>query len=131
MKLKKIIIVVLFLSYISCSKNEIEVPKNNLIGTWKLAEVLADPGDGSGIFNPVNSNKNLIFQTDGTLTSNGEICNMSIQSNTNSTGTFSVTNSTINAINCPNSNIKYVMNGNTLILTYFCIEPCKSKYIKQ
>ncbi len=121
---------VIILTVISCSKNNDNTSSNLLKGAWKLTEVLADPGDGSGTFNSVNSNKKLIFSNDVNLSSNGEICDMSIETNVSSTGTYSEATSTINSTNCPNNIIKYELNGNTLILIYPCIEPCKAKYTR-
>jgi hypothetical protein len=130
MKTKILALAVIILTVISCSKNDDDTSSNLLKGTWKLTEVLADPGDGSGTFNSVNSNKNLIFSNSGNLSSNGVICDMSIETNVSSTGTYSEVNSTINSTNCPNNTIKYELNGNTLILIYPCIEPCKAKYTR-
>jgi hypothetical protein len=130
MKTKILALAVIILTVISCSKNDDDTLNSLLKGTWKLTEVLADPGDGSGTFNSVNSNKILIFSNGGNLSSNGVICDMSIETNVNSTGTYSEVNSTINSTNCPNSTIKYELNGNTLILIYPCFEPCKAKYTR-
>jgi hypothetical protein len=128
MKTKILVLAAIILTAISCSKNDDDTSNNLLNGTWKLAEVLADPGDGSGTFNSVNSNKNLIFSNGGNLSSNGAICDMSIETNASSTGTYSEVDSTINSTHCPNITLKYELNGNTLILIYPCIEPCKAKY---
>lgn len=116
---------------LSCNKGDEKIITNtNIVGSWKLVEVLEDPGDLSGTFISVNSNKTIIFNNIGKITSNGSMCDMSIESNTYSSGTFSEINSTINPSNCKNSLIKYELDGNTLILIYPCIEPCKAKYIK-
>lgn len=126
MKTKILFFTVIILTVFSCSKDG----RNELQGTWKLTEVLADPGDGSGTFIPVSSNKKLIFSNDGNLSSNGDICDMSIESNENSTGTYLEANATINSSHCPDYTITYILNGSTLILVYPCFEPCKAKYIK-
>lgn len=130
MKTKFFAYATIILTLIYCNKNEDEVATNPILGTWELKEILADPGDGSGKFNPVNSNKKLTFNKDGSLTSNGSICNMSIESSVSSNGTYNETNATINASNCQNFTIKYEVTGNTLILNYQCIESCKAKYYK-
>lgn len=130
MKKKIITLAVIILTVISCTKNDDNTSSNLLKGTWKLTEVLADPGDGSGTFNSVNSSKNLIISNGGNLSSNGAICDMSIETNVSSTGTYSEVNSTINSANCPNNTIKYELNGNTLILIYPCFEPCQAKYTR-
>ena len=131
MKTKILALAVIILTLISCSKNDDDTSSNLLIGSWKLTEMLIDPGNGSGTFNSVNSNKNLIFSNGGNLSSNGAICDMSIETNVGSTGTYSEVNSTINSTACPNNTIKYELKGNTLILTYlFCREPCRAKYTR-
>ena len=128
---KGIVVFGMLFFLLSCSKSDEKIIANmSIVGSWKLIEVLADPGDLSGTFVSVNSNKTLVFSNTGKITSNGLICDMSIESNTNSFGTFSETNSTISPINCNNSIINYELKGNTIILIYPCIEPCKAKYIK-
>ena len=125
MKISFAILVILsFLT--SCKKND----RGSLTGTWELKEVLMDPGNGSGVFTAVSSDKNLIFHTNGNVTSNGIICDMSIESNTSTTGTYSENDSTIISATCQNLIIKYELSGDTLILKYPCIEACKAKYTK-
>lgn len=130
MIIKNLTLAMFISTVISCSKTEDITSSNLLKGTWKLTEVLADPGDGSGTFNSVNSNKKLIFSNGENLNSNGVICDMSIETILSSIGTYSEVNSTINSTNCPNNTIKYELNGNTLILIYPCIEACKAKYTR-
>lgn len=114
----------------SCSKKESETNLTSVVGRWKLTEVLMDPGDGSGTFMSVNSDKTLIFDNNGNVTSNGLICDMSIGINSNSSGIYSVPNASINSSSCPNTTLQFELINNTLILIYPCIEPCKAKYIK-
>ncbi|MEC3881619.1 hypothetical protein [Parapedobacter sp. 10938] len=113
---------------LSCSKTSSE-----LVGKWRLVELLADPGDGSGKFRPVSSKKVLEFYSDGTLKSNGEICFMNQESNTPTTGTYSMTDSTIAGEKCKDSphKITFEKKGTTLILNFPCIEPCRAKYRKE
>ncbi|MFZ4105456.1 lipocalin family protein [Flavobacterium sp.] len=130
MKTFYLLISIVLITLTSCSKKENQATSNVLVGSWKLTDILLDPGNGSGTFVPVSSNKTLIFNTNGNLTSNGNICDLSIESNTSSTGTYSESNSTINSASCQNTSIIYEVIGTTLILNYPCIEPCKAKYIK-
>ena len=130
MKTFYLLISIVLITLTSCSKKENQATSNVLVGSWKLTDVLLDPGNGSGTFVPVSSNKTLIFNTNGNLTSNGNICDLSIESNTSSTGTYSESNSTINSASCQNTSILCEVIGTTLILNYPCIEPCKAKYIK-
>ncbi len=124
---KSIHLLTLLVLLFSCHKNEEELAPASLVGTWKLTEVLADPGDGSGTFQPVSSNKKIVFINDNKVTSNGSLCDMSTESNSSTTASYSEATHTID---CQNRPVQYELNGNTLILTYFCIEGCQAKYIK-
>ena len=129
--MKKSIVVLLLLSLLfSCNKNDQESATASLVGTWKLTEMLEDPGDGSGTFKPVNSNKKIVFVNNNQVTSNGILCDMSINSDTFTEGSYSETTKTINPSDCQNLTINYEVNANSLILSYRCIEGCKAKYIK-
>ena len=125
MKTSFAILVILSL-FTSCKKNK----RDSLTGTWELKEVLMDPGNGSGVFTAVSSDKNLVFHTNGNVSSNGIICDMSIESNTSTSGTYSVIDSTIISATCQNLIIKYEVSNDTLILIYPCFEACKAKYTR-
>jgi hypothetical protein len=125
MKISFAILVILSL-FTSCKKNK----RDSLTGTWELKEVLMDPGNGSGVFTTVGSDKNLVFHTNGNINSNGIICDMSIESNSSTSGTYSAIDSTIISSTCQNLIIKYEVSGDTLILIYPCFEACKAKYTR-
>ena len=125
MKTSFAILVILSL-FTSCKKNK----RDSLTGTWELKEVLMDPGNGSGVFTAVGSDKNLVFHTNGNVNSNGIICDMSIESNSSTSGTYSAIDSTIISATCQNLIIKYEVSGDTLILIYPCFEACKAKYTR-
>ena len=125
MKISFAILVILSL-FTSCKKKD----GGSLTGTWELKEVLMDPGNGSGVFTAVSSDKNLVFNTNGNVNSNGIICDMSIESNTSTSGTYSENDSTIISATCQNLIIKYELSGDTLILIYPCFEACKAKYTR-
>ncbi len=129
--MKKMFLFGLFLSsLLACQKEEATSEKAP--DTWKLKAVLADPGDGSGTFQPVNSNKHIIFYADGTVGSNGDLCSLSSDSSTPTTGTYSNTDSTITAPGCAVTvrNIHYKIKGNVMEVYYPCIEPCIARYEK-
>jgi hypothetical protein len=127
------IILIVFSSILlvfSCTKQE--STDSDILGRWRLTEVLLDPGDGSGTFQSVSSDKIIEFHSDGTVTSNGEICYMSIDSNSPSNGTYSISKSTIYSSNCSSEGIKYQRTGTTIVLSYpNCDEPCATKFIKE
>ena len=109
-----------------------ENDEEGLVSKWHLIAQLMDPGDGSGTFQPVSSDKTVSFFEDGTLTSeNGSICIGEVRSGgTSSSGTFSEATMTIDVANCTGGHVplSYEMDNGFLILNYACIEPCREKY---
>ena len=97
-----------------------------------MAEILSDPGDGSGTFQPVSSTKIIEFYDDGTLYSNGSICTISTDSNENFYGTYSSQDLTLSSTQCQQQVFltSYEMTQTTLIIYYPCIEACAEKYTK-
>ena len=113
----------------SCTKDNASLSSSYV--KWQLIEQLADPGDGSGIFEPVTSQKILRLYSSGNFTSNGPMCTMSTSDQQNSSGTF--TNDELFPENCINygmSQISYQISDDTLIINYPCIEACAQKYLK-
>ena len=121
----------LLFSCVKESNNDNDSEKK-AIKTWKLIEILADPGDGSGQFEPVNSNRVITFYNDGTFGSNGDICEMTTSSDFPSTGFYDNSNTTIWSPECFNSGLDmtYDIEGQLLIINYPCFEPCRAKYIE-
>ena len=117
----------------SCNNDDDSNTNVEITGNWKLIEVLADPGDGSGTFSSVESEKIITFENGGIITSNGNLCDMSISSNNQTSGTYSNSESTFNSSECNNPDYSYAFeqNGNILIIHYPCIEPCQAKYQKE
>ena len=117
----------------SCNNDDDSNSNTELIGNWKLIEVLADPGDGSGSFYSVESEKIITFKSGGIITSNGNLCDMAINSDNQTSGTYSNSESTFNSSDCNNIDYNYTFeqNGDILILNYRCIEPCLAKYKKK
>lgn len=122
-----LILGILLVSYFSsCKKNE----TTTVVNKWKLIEQYSDPGDGSGDFNPVESNKTIEFLDNATVVSNGSLCYMSYETDGQSTATYN--DSTIIPKNCDfeEFSIAYEIQGNNLILYFLCIEGCAQKYQK-
>lgn len=122
------ILLIAVIAIVSCSKKDKEATNTQTGNTYKLIEILADPGDGSGTFQPVSSNKTIEFKANGTVVSNGELCEMSTSSNSASAGTYSFTDSTITSANC--NKLPFKISGKHLIIFYPCIEPCQGKFEK-
>lgn len=130
---KGIIFFALIALLCSCNNDDDnDTPDTELVGNWKLTEILSDPGDGSGTFIAVVSEKEMEFYTDGSVISNGALCNISTQSDTPSEGTYSITDGTISSPLCNTSqfNIYFEIDGSNLIINYPCIEACRAKFLK-
>ncbi len=114
----------------SCEKQTCS-SASGIVGEWKLIEELIDPGDGSGTFQAITSNKEIKFCDDGTFEANGEMCTMENQASSTHEGTYDASTETFSPNYCmmmaPLS-YGYSVNGNTLILSYPCIEGCQQKY---
>ncbi|MCJ8292033.1 MAG: hypothetical protein HRT58_19300 [Crocinitomicaceae bacterium] len=133
MKLKTFILASgLLLLSSSCNKQAC-ASSTGIVGEWELIEELIDPGDGSGTFQPISSNKEIKFCDDGTFEANGEMCMMENQASSTQEGTYDVTTNTFSPNSCmimaPMS-YSYSVNGDVLILTYPCIEGCQQKYCR-
>lgn len=117
---------------LSCSKDEAD-KNTDLHSSWHLTEQLIDPGDGSGTFQSVESNKMIHFYNDGSVTSNGQLQSLSAESDFSSSGIYSFSDSTIIVNHYDNStlSIRFEMENSYLILFYPCIEPCIAKYEKE
>ncbi len=124
---------VVMITLFSCAEDDAR-PENELIGKYDLIEVLVDFGGGNGTFGPVNSSKTIEFYRDGTVSSNGNLCEMFSEEtdpSSLSSGTYSLSDSTLQALNPSNCKLDFELIGKELIITYPCIEPCKAKYLKQ
>jgi len=62
---------------VSACKGDDDTTDNEIVGVWKLIQISIDPGDGSGTFQDVETDKTIEFKADGTLISNGSICTVS------------------------------------------------------
>jgi len=116
----------------ACANQEEHSHPVELIGSWQLIEQLADPGNGSGVFVEVESDKTIQFFSDGTVTSNGSLCSMDLSADQPSSGTYDVGDGSITPSDClPTYKIPFVIEDTHLILFHpICIEACESKYVK-
>ena len=129
--MKKILfLIVAIVLAVSCNDDESSNSNRTVTGQWSLAEILSDPGDGSGTFQPVVSTKTITFYSNGEVSSNGSLCTMG-QTTTASNGTYSETDHSI-TVSCDGATLAlpYTISDNRLIVSYFCIEGCKEKYVQ-
>ncbi|MGI9526793.1 MAG: lipocalin family protein [Weeksellaceae bacterium] len=123
------------LLFVNCSDDDDANKDTNLVGTWKITEAYVDPGDQSGKFQPVDSDKEVTFHKNGTIQSNKSLCEVILldQNNLPTTGTYDLNSKTYTTIECGSTEISYSfeIKENELIIHYNCIEGCSEKYIKK
>ncbi|MBQ4802378.1 hypothetical protein J8L88_05870 [Aquimarina sp. MMG015] len=125
------LILIPLLCVFSCSNDDDAIADPDLLGKWQLIEQLVDPGDGSGTFQPVNSDLELEFLPAGVLqVSNGTLCLITIGREGDSTESYSIDENVI-TVDCGNStNIGFEIKEGRLFLYFPCIEACAQKYQK-
>ncbi len=130
---KSIPVIFLSVILISCSENDPDLDETSIHGKWLLVEQLADPGDGSGTFQPVDSDNTIEFFADGKFRSNFILCSMGTNSGQSGQGTFSITENLIFPADCPwaeDRGLSFEWEDVTLKIYYPCIEPCAQKFKK-
>jgi hypothetical protein len=127
-----------FLSFIlmlclSCEKDPVtDLDLSVLEGTWILIEALRDADDGSRIFTPVDSEREITIAPDNSFSTNYDVC-QSIEDGEKFSGSFIRIEAQELLIPCAESLLNSVQgkleNGH-LILYYPCIIPCAYKFKK-
>lgn len=125
----------------SCSSDDSKpTDEIELIGKWKLIEQYSDPGDGSGDFQSIESNRVIEFLKDGTVEINGQLCFMASEVGDIETGDYLLITDSDTQYDgeiipniCSSRSAKVYfdlpVSGN-LILWYQCIEGCAQKFSK-
>jgi hypothetical protein len=120
---------ILLVAFISCSKSTAKTnnPGNSIVGKWIQTAYLADPGDGSGTWQPDNSGSSyIIFNEDSSAKNDGIPYFGGFKSYhilSDSTLTLEYSDGSI----FPRM---YKVENNSLTLMGGCIENCGNKYIK-
>lgn len=131
----------------SCTKDyEIQnVVNPDFIGKWKLVETYNDPGDGSGVYESIDSDKTIEFFNDGTFTITGPLCNLStsvgekiigkVRNSIHSNNFRLISNEECSFDNSSIDNSSYqyiasIVNSDLRIYYTACIEGCAHKYQK-
>ncbi|MEW4922768.1 hypothetical protein [Algibacter sp. 2305UL17-15] len=140
--MKKIVLMFsMLMIFTSCSSDDSKpTDETGLIGKWKLIEQLADPGDGSGTFQPIASERVIEFFSDGTVAINGVLCFMSSEVGDKESGTYKlITDSDTqndgeiipNTCSSRSARVYFDLSvSGHLILWYQCIEGCGQKFEK-
>jgi hypothetical protein len=139
--MKNYLIIVWLLVVSSCSSDDNNPQvESDIIGKWKLIEQYLDPGDGSGDFQAINSDRVVEFLSDGTVQVNGILCFMSSEVGDKESGTYQFTDDADTQLDgeiipntCSSRSAKVyfeLQNDGNLILWYQCIEGCGQKFKK-
>ncbi|MEM9327018.1 MAG: hypothetical protein AAGA85_15225 [Bacteroidota bacterium] len=107
-------------------------PDAQVVGVWQLTEILADPGDGSGTFQPTSIDKTVTFFDDATVATTQSFCAYGADDFASGVARYSEAEGTIEP-DCPavpGLLLPYFMAGDELVISYLCIEPCAEKYRK-
>lgn len=103
-----------------------------LEGTWLLTEVLFDPGDGSGEFRKIDSERQMSLAPDNTYNANYDVC-QAIEEGEKFSGSFERIDAQEFLIPCAGSLLNSVqgrLEDGFLVLYYPCDEPCAYKFRK-
>lgn len=128
-EMKYLILMFLISSILSCQETDEIINTNDLNGTWQLVEVLADPGDGSGTYQPIDSDWIISFNSDGSFYSTNKLCNQNVDDPEDESGTYDKADQQISIGSC-SFRVGYEIVNSKLILQYPCIEACGQKFAK-
>lgn len=141
--MKKVVLLGLMVLGLACDDdNTVFESDTDLIGTWLLIEQYSDPGDGSGDFTSVDSDKTIVFSSNGSYNASGSMCFLDTSSDTDVTGSYEINaaeeltmysaDNFLTPEDCGFENLKVFIHfeGDNLILSFICIEGCAQKYRK-
>jgi hypothetical protein len=124
--MKKAILLAVMVCLVAACKKNTQQSSESIVGKWKRSAWLADPGDGSGRWNPADpSNPGYLqFNVGGTVSfSPPSIYDADHYRLPNDSTIIFLRGS-------ENFQMEYHISGTLLTLTGGCIEPCGTKYIK-
>jgi hypothetical protein len=106
--------------------------EKEFVGEWKLIETMSDPGDGSGKFHKIDSEKTLKIEPNGKIKSNGELCYLSTTTENRTNGQL-IKDSNETILKSCDKKYKpiYKLTENFIIVYYPCKEGCAEKYEKK
>lgn len=118
---------------LSCEKEPVtDLNLNILEGTWVLIEALRDGENGSRIFKPVDSDREITIFPDNTFTTNYDVC-QSIEDGDKFSGGFDRIGAQELLITCAGSltnSVQGRLENGHLVLYYPCRIPCAYKFKK-
>ena len=132
--MKNILFLALCLFALTACQDDDDGNRPGARSSWELAFVLADPGNGSGVFTPVDSDRTLDLLDEGSWVANENLCTFGTTDEQASTGVYSLEDGTFTVDDCVTtggSPFSIEVRGDTLDLTYLCIEACAHRYLRR
>ena len=136
---KHLVLFILTLSILACDVTDplFDPFTPELLGEWELSAVLADPGDGSGTYNPVDSDKTIEFFEEGYFEASQNMCTSGDSGEPSNVGTYSLADSSLTVTNCSYGasqealKLYFSIEEGDLYISFPCIEPCGEKYVRK
>lgn len=132
--MKHLLFIILSTAITSCSTTanspDLNLDKEEITGKWQLTASLADPGDGSGTWQPVENGRTLEFTSKGLVKSSTSFCSGEDINETSYDNTEKIIST-----DCGENTfeLKYELKDGDLYVyphSPRCIEACGSKYEK-
>ncbi|GAB3336102.1 hypothetical protein GCM10027429_19030 [Marivirga atlantica] len=132
--MRNIIPILILFSCILLSCNEEELVNAEAIGTYILTERYSDPGDGSGTFQPVESDRRITLKEDNTYSTNYDFCNFfGTETKVSMNGKFNREEQILVVPDVCSEDfyfdtLQIELKPQELIIYYLCIEGCAEKF---
>ncbi|MCF6131040.1 hypothetical protein [Flavobacterium wongokense] len=135
--MKKLFALLLLSAFVtSCSEDgNAKSESADILGQWKVIEILVDPGDGSGTFEPYTEDWKMTFSDDGHIYSYYSLCDPTIHASGDTFFGFPYIASanrvvTEDCFNEGNWQLTYELVGENLILHYPFTEEVSYKFVR-
>ena len=126
----RLFLLALVVLFASCSKDTLDPNNKVLTGKWKLAETLADPGDGSGQWKKVSRETDTYIE----FKANGDLAGTALGDFSTYAVSDSVTLTFTKKDGVTIQNYRYQLKDGFLQMSpagpTWCIEGCGSRYVK-
>jgi hypothetical protein len=126
-----LLLFILALLALSCTEDDGNLTPTSILGEWQLEAIYNDPGDGSGDFEPIESDMLLELLPNGRYTTSNSVCLRPASGDQADTGSYDETTGIITTDLCdPAFPIRFELVDDKLIISHFCIEACQLRFRK-
>lgn len=125
--MRTIFISVSFLLMLACSSSQ-KVIQAKFVGEWRLVATI-EKENSHGRFENVDSNKKISIQSNGTVVSNGNLCQLSTETVKSMHGKLTKDGKYYVLSGCRfNHKIWYSLEDGDLVVYYSCLGQCVERY---